>query len=601
MSASTEEKKMRKKLEKKRKEAQEMREKQLQEKASSSKGKGTQVVQPVEEHLLVPSSRDHQKGKDKKDKKRNRKDEELPLGPANKSTPPPLLLVEGDEREKKRQKKEGKEQKRQKKAGGHRSTQGDHGPSISSSESCTKQQPLPPPPQPLADLESLSPDALLAALSNPRKAREALPSTSTSEKSLKSVSASSKKKNTTPNSKGKGKASVETADLDPADVLATKWMTAQQLKEYAQAENITVREGFFTPQEDSSLHIALTTFRTRNSLTDAELTKLIFTPRTSKATSAESRELVNALWTALAYSVPLRPLTSVYARVKRIKSPMHAMGPWTAEEETNLRNAVLELGPSAWTKISEQVGRLPSDCRDHWRGEMASGSERSSGKWSDKEIKKLSKAVNKLGENWEAVRSKMKTRTAHQCREKWVSIMGKKDSSASASPQVDEAEEIEAAGSKKVFRPLPAKYRSNLVFAVCSLDPAPDSLSDINWSEVLAADSVFEGRTERRMKTEFERHLGEAQEDGAGESFDAQLKWLKDRYPDKGKTHSKENAARFLRKRERLEKTKTSDSALVLVQMSRSGSNERSETPPGTPSAFKSKDLIESDDELDSE
>lgn len=50
-----------------------------------------------------------------------------------------------------------------------------------------------------------------------------------------------------------------------------------------------------------------------------------------------SRQLIEAIFVLLAMSVPGRPLISVHAHVKRAYEPTAKKGPWTREEDDDLR------------------------------------------------------------------------------------------------------------------------------------------------------------------------------------------------------------------------------------------------------------------------
>lgn len=85
----------------------------------------------------------------------------------------------------------------------------------------------------------------------------------------------------------------------------------------------------------------------------------------------------------------------------------------------------------AWTKVSAEVGRGASDCRDRWRNHLTYKDTKQSGHWSKDEEDKLIGIVKAMtldkGKDlnndifWTTVSERMGgTRTRGQCRIKWT-------------------------------------------------------------------------------------------------------------------------------------------------------------------------------------
>lgn len=292
--------------------------------------------------------------------------------------------------------------------------------------------------QPVVDLDSLTEEELLAFLRKPKSIRSNGATASTSSPRTVAATSASSRKKISKSPKASHKIS-STSGLDAADVLATKWMGPKDLKAFADenspfspapfpltrrhtkpspTSDITLKMGAYSPSEEVVIDQAIASYSAGSSFSPSDLTTLLATTRRPEAGSPFSRDQVAEFWTHVSRSVPLRPISSVYAHVRRVKHPLYRQGAWRADEEDLLRAAIKDLGQSAWKDVSERVGRLLGDCRDHWRNEMGSGGEILKGPWDEAEIKKLTKAVGKLGENWQAV-SKRVGRTAHQCGEKW--------------------------------------------------------------------------------------------------------------------------------------------------------------------------------------
>jgi hypothetical protein len=101
--------------------------------------------------------------------------------------------------------------------------------------------------------------------------------------------------------------------------------------------------------------------------------------------------------------------------------------PWTKEEDDRLRNAVKVLGEQKWTKMSQNIfsfSRTAQQCRQRWTKVLRPGIKK--GAWSAEEDTQLRKAVlealvhyhvNKI--QWNVVAGKVPTRTYAMCRERW--------------------------------------------------------------------------------------------------------------------------------------------------------------------------------------
>ena len=124
-------------------------------------------------------------------------------------------------------------------------------------------------------------------------------------------------------------------------------------------------------------------------------------------------------------------MLAVYHFVQRAYHPLTGGGKWTAEEDNQLRSLVLEQGQQ-WEKISERVGRAPSDCRDRWRNHGQYRETKVRGSWTAEEDAELTKIVadvnNDKGKTgmdqqdifWGEVARRMQgRRTRQQCRIRW--------------------------------------------------------------------------------------------------------------------------------------------------------------------------------------
>lgn len=104
--------------------------------------------------------------------------------------------------------------------------------------------------------------------------------------------------------------------------------------------------------------------------------------------------------------------------------------PWTPEEENRLLE-LYNLYKNRWTIIGEQMGRSRVDCSRKFRIRyVVDGDKRRVGPWSDKESKRLRKAVARFTNTpigtfvsknipWQRVSTYVKTRTVRDCYKRW--------------------------------------------------------------------------------------------------------------------------------------------------------------------------------------
>jgi len=96
---------------------------------------------------------------------------------------------------------------------------------------------------------------------------------------------------------------------------------------------------------------------------------------------------------------------------------------WTEEEDERLRILVILKREKNWEKISNDIGRSPSQCKSRWKTYLSPSiikiTERR--KWVPEEDERLTKLVRKYGtKNWRIIASHLRGRLPKQCRERWI-------------------------------------------------------------------------------------------------------------------------------------------------------------------------------------
>ncbi|KAF9933168.1 DNA binding transcription coactivator transcription factor [Linnemannia zychae] len=95
---------------------------------------------------------------------------------------------------------------------------------------------------------------------------------------------------------------------------------------------------------------------------------------------------------------------------------------WTRQEDNLLREAAAKFSGKAWKRIAEHCfpdgSRDKDQCLQRWR--MISKPRSIKGPWTPEEDRQLRSLVNELGaEKWVLIASRLGSRTGKQCRERW--------------------------------------------------------------------------------------------------------------------------------------------------------------------------------------
>lgn len=150
----------------------------------------------------------------------------------------------------------------------------------------------------------------------------------------------------------------------------------------------------------------------------------------------ETNELVGILQQKL----PNRDTVSIWRQLMKRYAQDTANGPWTPEDDEQLRKLVAKKG-GQWTFIGSKLGRDPNLVRLHYKDVVSVGNNRKSGPWEEGEVKRLHEIVMGLLKetdwkkkdgvdvdtiskhiNWTAVSQNLGTRGRLQCFVKWSKV-----------------------------------------------------------------------------------------------------------------------------------------------------------------------------------
>lgn len=116
-------------------------------------------------------------------------------------------------------------------------------------------------------------------------------------------------------------------------------------------------------------------------------------------------------------------------REERVRRAPVRTGRWTPEEDKLLYDAIADFGMNAWTKVGERVGtRNRLQCFQRYSKVL--DPRLAKGRWTDEEDARLRDAVqaaNAQGDDksvpWESISRHVETRSAKQCRERWINFI----------------------------------------------------------------------------------------------------------------------------------------------------------------------------------
>ncbi|KAL7267877.1 myb-like DNA-binding protein bas1 [Rhizina undulata] len=97
--------------------------------------------------------------------------------------------------------------------------------------------------------------------------------------------------------------------------------------------------------------------------------------------------------------------------------------PWTAEEDKQLRNAVLreKSRPVKWDLVASSLPRRSKkECRKRWHYIMMEAVRK--GEWKPEEDERLNSAIQKHGNNWCSVAQVVMTRDDIECKRRWTEL-----------------------------------------------------------------------------------------------------------------------------------------------------------------------------------
>ncbi|KAJ2609483.1 RNA polymerase I enhancer binding protein [Coemansia sp. RSA 1365] len=141
-----------------------------------------------------------------------------------------------------------------------------------------------------------------------------------------------------------------------------RWFTQAHVRRL-QSEGMVFKKGKFTDEENAAIDETVARLAEAHGVSGEEMYGLLFQ---RKGHGEAGKRMRKAFWPALAEELPSRQMQAIYHHVRRKIHPHNYQGAWAANEDKRLRALVAAHGP-AWEAISQQLGRMGSNCRDRWR------------------------------------------------------------------------------------------------------------------------------------------------------------------------------------------------------------------------------------------
>ncbi|GAA6061117.1 hypothetical protein JCM10212_006148 [Sporobolomyces blumeae] len=353
------------------------------------------------------------------------------------------------------------------------------------------------------------------------------------------------------------------------DILQSKWTPVKELKKLSEEYGEDYRQGKFSVSEDKLIRATINSFLATSGMSRDELVKHIQArrrtvpepaevtvgKRASKAMGASVREgPLTELWLSLGQALQSRALLGIWNHVRRMYHPDRNRGPWTAEEDELLTQAVKEYGASSWEQIAASVGRISGDCRDRWTKQLGGGKESRKGRWTPEEEEELVKLHAELGASWTAISARMKgLRTPTQCRIKWQDSLARREIAKTPDPERAKASTSSATMTEDregttltegdSWRWQPENY-STLIHAVAAMKEKHEA--DIDWTAISAPSLKPHGPKNLRDRFRYLRESASIdlrERDGLDEDakipFKAVVKRLLELYPESGKAYKR--------------------------------------------------------------
>ncbi|XP_038956310.1 cyclin-D-binding Myb-like transcription factor 1 [Rattus norvegicus] len=239
-------------------------------------------------------------------------------------------------------------------------------------------------------------------------------------------------------------------------IVSQTWFTGKEVKDALANQGHKWKQGMWTKEETNILMSNIEQYMKEHGVENPA--EIIF-----KMSKGKRKDFYRSISFGLN-----RPLFSIYRRVIRMYDDRNHVGKYSPEEIEKLKELWQKHG-NDWITIGAAMGRSPSSVKDRWR---LMKDACNAGKWTEEEEQILGDAVHELtgtevdekvtqGVCWATVAQQVGTRSAKQCRAKWLNYLNWKQTGGIEWTRKDEV---------------------TLILRLAELDVADES--EIRWDEL---------------------------------------------------------------------------------------------------------------------